>query len=84
VRTPSGEPIVISGLIKNDSSENYEKIPFLGSIPVLGYLFRDTKTANDKTEIVIYIVPHLIRDTETSNDNSLALERYYRSYINGK
>ena len=62
VRTMSGEPVVISGLIKEDISESVNKIPILGDIPLLGKLFKYKTKSKDKTEIVIYIVPHLIQD----------------------
>lgn len=83
VRTPSGEPIIISGLIKEDTSKNEEKFPILGSIPLLGNLFKDSSRSSEKTEIVIYIVPHLKRDKASYFDTSLTLEKYYKSFVSG-
>jgi type II secretory pathway component GspD/PulD (secretin) len=83
IRTPSGKPIVLSGLIKEDSDKSTKKIPILGDIPVLNLLFRDRSTTKEKTEIVIYIVPYLTRDTNEETDIPLRLERYYRSFIAG-
>ncbi len=83
VRTPSGEPIIISGLIKDDTNTNIQKIPFLGDIPLLGRLFRTETDTKEKTEIVIYIVPHLSRDGETDQDVSAQLERYYTLFVQG-
>jgi general secretion pathway protein D len=81
VRTPSGEPVVISGLIKDDTSVTVQRLPVLGYIPLLGYLFRQTSKSKDKTEIVIYIVPHLIQETKESGNDDLRLERYYKSFV---
>lgn len=81
VRTMSGEPVVISGLIKEDISKTKSKIPFLGDIPLLGHLFKHTTTSKDKTEIVIYIVPHLIQDTGIVECDELNIERYYQNYM---
>jgi type II secretory pathway component GspD/PulD (secretin) len=81
IRTPSGKPIVISGLIKEDSSKNTKKLPLLGSIPLLGRLFRDQTDTKEKTEIVIYIVPYLSRDENEDQDISLRLERYYHTFM---
>ncbi|ULQ59090.1 type II and III secretion system protein [Brucepastera parasyntrophica] len=83
VRTPSGKPIVISGLIKEDINKNVQKIPLLGSIPLIGRLFRDQTDSKEKTEIVIYIVPYLLRDENEDQDVSIRLERYYRTFIQG-
>jgi type II secretory pathway component GspD/PulD (secretin) len=88
IRTPSGSPIVLSGLIKEESDKNVKKIPVLGAIPGLNLLLGDRASIKEKTEIVIYIVPYLIRDTDEETDIPLRFERYYRSFIargeNGK
>lgn len=81
VRTPSGEPVIISGLIKDDTTVAEQKVPVLGSIPLLGYLFKHTSRSKEKTEIVIYIVPHLIQGTKESGNDALRLERYYNSFV---
>ncbi len=51
------ETLVMSGLIDRDISENVEKIPLLGDIPVLGNLFKSTNWNNNKTELVIFVTP---------------------------
>ena len=81
VRTMSGEPVVISGLIKEDISETESRVPVLGKIPVLGRLFKHTSKSKEKTEIVIYIVPHLIQDTGNSDNDALNIERYYQKFL---
>ncbi|GHU10140.1 hypothetical protein FACS1894151_09210 [Spirochaetia bacterium] len=84
VRTPSGRPIVLSGLIKEDSNINTKKLPLLGDIPVLGYLFKDEERTHEKTEIVIYIVPYLSGDENEEYDVSRRIERYYNTFIQNK
>ena len=81
VRTMSGEPVVISGLIKEDISESKSRVPFLGRIPLLGNLFKHKTKSKEKTEIVIYIVPHLIQDNGSMNNDSLNIERYYQTFL---
>ncbi len=83
VRTQSGAPVVISGLIRNDTSITENGVPLLSKIPYLGNLFKTTSKSDEKTEIVIYIVPHLIRETEENDSLPFKLERYYRTFING-
>lgn len=81
VRTRSGEPIVISGLIKEDVTEVESKVPVLGSIPLLKHLFTQKSSAKDRTEIVIYIVPHVIQEVNESDTDALNIERYYSKFI---
>ena len=80
----SGEPIVISGLIKEDESDSISRIPVLGYIPILGRLFSHTAKSKEKTEIVIYIVPHLIQEYSALDTDSVNIERYYNSYLGSK
>jgi type II secretory pathway component GspD/PulD (secretin) len=84
VRAPSGKPVVLSGLVKEDTNKIIRKIPLLGDIPLLGRLFRDQADTKEKTEIVIYIIPYLSRDSETADqDMSTQFERYYHSLVEG-
>jgi type II secretory pathway component GspD/PulD (secretin) len=84
VRTPSGKPVVLSGLMKEDTNKIVKKIPILGDIPLLGRLFRDQSDTKEKTEIVIYIVPYLTRDNGgEEQDTSLRFERYYHGFVEG-
>ena len=56
-----GQTIVIGGLI-NENFERYEeKVPLLGDIPLLGWLFRSEKQVLLRNELVIVITPHVVR-----------------------
>lgn len=81
VRAMSGEPVIISGLLKDDVTEYVTKIPFLGKIPLLNRIFPTKSSIKEKTEIVIYIVPHLVKEMKSDNSESLNLERYYTKFI---
>jgi type II secretory pathway component GspD/PulD (secretin) len=84
VRSPSGKPVVLSGLVKEDTNKIIRKIPLLGDIPLLGRLFRDQTDIKEKTEIVIYIVPYLSRDNEDEGQEASGkFERYYHSLVEG-
>jgi general secretion pathway protein D len=54
--------IVIGGLIQERNVRSVKKIPFLGSLPVIGWLFRDTSTTKTKTNLLIFLTPYIIRD----------------------
>lgn len=81
VRSMSGEPVVISGLMKEDYSESDSGVPLLSKIPLLGKLFKHSSKSKEKTEIVIYIVPHLIQETGSLDNESFNLERYYQRFM---
>jgi len=53
---------VIGGLIENHQTDEEVKVPFLGDIPLLGYLFKNTLENSKETELVIFVTPHLIGD----------------------
>ena len=59
VRTPSGKPVVIGGLLQQNKESTIEKVPVLGDIPLLGWLFQKRVDSDSNTELVIYIVPHV-------------------------
>lgn len=55
----SGEVIVLSGLVQNDSTFVEEKTPWVSKIPIIGKLFSKDAKNTEKTEMIIYLVPHL-------------------------
>jgi len=60
VMVKDGVTIVIGGLIKEEKVNTTNKIPVLGSIPVLGAAFRSVDNSTKKTEIVIFLTPRII------------------------
>jgi len=60
IRTPPDRIAVIGGLIKTTDREDIVKIPLLGDIPIIGELFKRTKTIQDKTEIIVLITVHIL------------------------
>jgi len=59
-----GETVVIGGLISEVFSETETKVPFLGDIPVLGWLFKTIGETSRKTNLLIFLTPHIIRNEE--------------------
>jgi general secretion pathway protein D len=54
--------IVIGGIIGHDASESNYKVPILGDIPILGWLFRTHSTTNRKTNMFIFVTPRIVRN----------------------
>jgi MSHA biogenesis protein MshL len=64
VRARSGQVIVIGGLMTTQNSNTNYQTPFLGSIPVLGNLFKSKQTTGKKTELVILLKPIVVGDDD--------------------
>lgn len=56
------DTIVIGGIIGQDATRSEFKIPFLGDIPLLGWLFKTHSTSNTKVNMFIFITPHIIKN----------------------
>ncbi len=63
VLVENGGTVVIGGIF--DRTENYvvNKVPMLGDIPVLGYVFRNTAKVDDKRELLIFVTPRILSDS---------------------
>ncbi len=61
----SGATVVIGGLMRDDETSVRERVPVLGSLPLLGPLFRRTRTRKEKTNLLLFITPHVL----TSRDD---------------
>ena len=57
-----GQTIVLGGIFRNRTSNEVEKVPFLGDLPYIGQAFRRTMRNNDKQELLIFVTPKLIND----------------------
>lgn len=68
------ETVVLGGLIRDDNEKTVRKVPILGSIPLLGVLFRSTSTQRVKRNLMVFLRPTIISDR---GDNvSIARQRY--------
>ena len=60
IRAQDGDVVVIGGLMKSNNVDSTSKVPFLGDIPALGHLFRNTNQLTQKTELVILLKPTVV------------------------
>ena len=51
----------MAGLLQNINENTVEQLPWLGSLPVIGALFRSTQFQRRETELVVIVTPHLVR-----------------------
>lgn len=60
VELRDGQSFAISGLLQNNGVHDVAQLPWLGSLPVLGALFRSTSYQQKETDLVVIITPHLV------------------------
>jgi general secretion pathway protein D len=60
VTVKNGQTVVISGLVETTEAESFRKIPLLGDIPILGWLFRNSTIKKQKSNLVIFVTPHIV------------------------
>ena len=58
------QTVVIGGLMQEKDEENVTKVPFLGDIPVLGWLFTQKSISKNKTNLIVFLTPHIIKGAE--------------------
>lgn len=56
------QTIILGGLIQDDVTINDSKVPFLGNIPAVGWLFRSESKSNTKRNLLIFLRPSVVRD----------------------
>jgi general secretion pathway protein D len=81
VTVPDRSTIVIGGLIADSDERDTSGLPWISDIPLLGYLFKDTKKTKTRTELIIMIQPSVV---ETEGDQVVVNEAEKRRTILGK
>ena len=84
VLVDDGGMIVLGGLIEDRLIESESKVPFLGSIPLLGELFRTRSTQMTKTNLMVFIRPRVLRTPEQAAFETNAKYRYMRDLQLGR
>lgn len=64
VMVADGDTVVLGGLVRDKTSEVINKIPLLGDIPILGWLFKSRSSSIEKTNLMLFITPKIMRQPE--------------------
>lgn len=59
----NGDTAVIGGIYEEEILNDVDKVPYLGDIPLLGYLFKTTGRTSTKTELLVFLTPRIVKDT---------------------
>lgn len=78
VLVKDGTTIIIAGMIKDTKSDSVNKVPLLGSIPVVGKLFSNRSDEIQRTETVVFLTPRII-----TGDESYLLDRDLQKELKG-
>lgn len=62
LKLDNGQTAVIGGLLQDQESTKVNKIPWLGDIPVVGYLFKGETKSKQRDNLIIFLTPRIIRD----------------------
>jgi len=63
VLVDNGETVVIGGIYQEEKTEGETKVPFLGDVPVLGYLFKTRQKNSSRRELLVFITPRIVKET---------------------
>lgn len=73
VRLREGETIVLGGLVKESANKVYDQVPLLGSIPILGWLFKNQSTQKSRSQLLIFVTPHIYYGEDAKVDPAKVL-----------
>lgn len=67
VTLPNKATVVISGLIREDRVNTVNKVPILGDLPLVGFLFRSKSERLQRTNLLIFVTPHIVTDLQVAH-----------------
>ncbi|MDF1580275.1 MAG: type II secretion system secretin GspD [Desulfuromonadales bacterium] len=82
----NGQTVVLGGLIKNNIVKGEIKVPLLGDIPLLGWLFKRKTTTESKTNLLVFITPKIIKNgtdmNAVTNSSKKAMDDFQNNGLN--
>lgn len=67
INVNNGDTAILGGLMKEQDIESVTKVPLLGDIPILGWLFKSRTIIKDKTNMVVFLTPKIVRSPTDNN-----------------
>ncbi len=62
VLVKNGQTVVLGGIYETERRETINKVPFLGDLPLVGFLFRSTQRIDNKAELLIFVTPRILEE----------------------
>jgi type IV pilus assembly protein PilQ len=66
VLVENGGTVSLGGIYQQDQERSVQKVPLLGDLPVLGFMFKSERNSNTRSELLIFVSPKIIRETVSS------------------
>jgi len=73
ISVPSRSTVVLGGLVQTSQSKSQSRVPILGSIPLIGGLFRNSDKSNTRTELLVLITPYVLMTPEEARAETARL-----------
>jgi pilus assembly protein CpaC len=74
VELRDGQSFSVSGLLQADNTRSIEQVPYLGSVPILGALFKSSSYKKKETDLVVIVTPHIVRPSRPGEALSSPLD----------
>ncbi|MDO9027609.1 MAG: hypothetical protein Q7U68_01950 [Candidatus Roizmanbacteria bacterium] len=88
VTVKDNQTVVIGGLMQEKDEDNITKVPILGDIPFLGWLFKYKTAGKTKTNLLVFLTPHIIKESESlekiTSDKQKEFSRAEKQYAEGE
>ncbi|HMK48540.1 MAG TPA: type II secretion system secretin GspD [Thermodesulfovibrionales bacterium] len=82
------QTVVIGGLMEERETTNINKVPLLGDIPVIGWIFKNRSQEKTKTNLLVFLTPHIVKESEQlvklSNEKRTEFARNEDRYVKGE
>ncbi|MFP3870668.1 MAG: type II secretion system secretin GspD [Syntrophobacteria bacterium] len=76
VEVKDGETVVIAGLLQEETKEETSKVPCLGNVPFLGWLFKAVDDSDRRTNLLVFLTPHIIASPDEAQEIYRKKARY--------
>jgi len=84
VTIPDGHTMIFGGVITDDQRRQEDKIPILGDLPLIGFLFRNSSDSSKKTNLYFFLTPHIIADDFATLDELTQKHKLEAQKLGGK
>ncbi|MBI1849339.1 MAG: hypothetical protein HYR85_03240 [Planctomycetes bacterium] len=75
ITVPNASTIVIGGLRQTNDADTVDKVPILGDLPLVGWLFRSTTTQRMQTTLYLFITPHILKEEKFGDIYSITYQK---------
>ncbi len=79
-----GETVVVGGLISEGVQDTVSRVPWLGSIPILGWAFKTKTRTVKKVNLLIFLTPHIIRNASDLASQTIRKRKEFRENAGGR